>query len=265
VNENGPAVVTRAGPPAAFGGEGGGAVGPAGRPEIARALSQAQQKCRAVEKDGWNAFHRYHYASSESIIAEAKDALADSGLALIPLEQTIDGHEKTGEARFELRRRFCLLHSSGEWLPINVAWPVCPEKGRPLDKAAAIAATQSLAYLLRDLLLMPRVEAEDDMAGRQDRHPPAPTPPPTPAQPAAAKAPPGDAAPEPMRAEQEERLDRLLRDLGISEPQFADWIARRFGDGDWRKLSAEQASRVITGLEAQKEKKASQTAGAKSE
>jgi hypothetical protein len=75
---------------------------------------------------------------------------------------------------------------------------------------------------------------------------------------------PPDAAEEPMRADQEERLDRLLRDLGISEPQFADWITRRFGDGDWRKLSAEQAARVITGLETQKEKKAGQTAGAKS-
>jgi hypothetical protein len=67
-----------------------------------------------------------------------------------------------------------LLHTSGERMEITIAWPVVPDRGRPLDKAVASAATTSLSYLLRDLLLMPRVDEADDIAGRDDTHVPAP-------------------------------------------------------------------------------------------
>jgi hypothetical protein len=142
---------------------------PPGRPEIAKALAAAQQKCRAVAHDAYNQFHKYAYTSSEAVIGEAKDALAGSGLALVPVEQTVNGSAKDGEDRYELERRFLLIHPSGEVLPLMSRWPIYVEKGRPLDKATAIAATLSLAYLLRDLLLMPRVDAEDEAGARDDR------------------------------------------------------------------------------------------------
>jgi hypothetical protein len=44
---------------------------------------------------------------------------------------------------------------------------VVPERGRPLDKAFAVALTTSLSYLLRDLLQMPRGD-EADMNARND-------------------------------------------------------------------------------------------------
>lgn len=47
-----------------------------------------------------------------------------------------------------------------------------PEKGRPLDKAFATALTTALKYWLRDLLLLPRVVADDDMDTRDDRESP---------------------------------------------------------------------------------------------
>src|SRR5262249_25519895 len=65
--------------------------GPAGMGQLAQALGLAQQSCADVEKDAYNAFHRYHYASAEAIIAAAKKALAAAGLALLPVEQTLDG------------------------------------------------------------------------------------------------------------------------------------------------------------------------------
>jgi len=142
---------------------------PQGRPELAKALSAAQKACRPAEKDSYNEFHKYHYASAEAIITEAKAALAAGGLALVPLEQTLLGSARDGGDRFELERKFLLLHPSGECLPLVSHWPVVPDKGRPLDKATASAATASLAYLLRDLLLMPRVAPEDDLPARQDR------------------------------------------------------------------------------------------------
>src|SRR5690606_9318101 len=104
---------------------------------LAEALAKAQQKCRAVEKDEENTYHKYGYASAEAIIIESKQALADCGLALVPVEQTLDGYQKEGEGRFELVRKFLLMHSSGESLPIVSHWPVIPDRGRPLDKATA--------------------------------------------------------------------------------------------------------------------------------
>ena len=42
-------------------------------------------------------------------------------------------------------------------------WAIILEKGRPLDKAIAGADTASLSYMLRDLLILPRVEAGTEM------------------------------------------------------------------------------------------------------
>ena len=138
------------------------------RGQLAAALIEARRQCRAVEKDSTNTFHKYKYASSEAIIEEAKAALDSSGIAVIPVELSVNGHTKEGEDRFELSRKFLLEHVSGEQRLCACNWPICPEKGRPLDKATAIADTLSLAYFLRDLLMMPRVDPSDDLAGRND-------------------------------------------------------------------------------------------------
>lgn len=130
---------------------------------LATALAAAQQKVRAVAHDAINAFHKYHYTSSEAIIEAAKTALAGSGLAVAPLEESMsDG----GDC---LHCRFLLLHTSGESLPLVRDWPIVPDRGRPLDKATASASTLALSYLLRDLLLMPRVNGEDEVSARDDR------------------------------------------------------------------------------------------------
>lgn len=135
---------------------------------LAGALALAQQKCGAVKKDARNTHHGYSYASAEAVIAEAKRALADTGLALVPSEQSLERIQGGG---YELVRKFLLIHVSGESLVLGCAWPVIEERGRPVDKATAISATASLSYMLRDLLLMPRVKAEEDMAGRADARP----------------------------------------------------------------------------------------------
>lgn len=155
----------------------------AGVPRLAGALIKAQAKCRAVEKDARNTYHKYNYASAEAIIEEAKGPLNECGLALMPVGLHVNGHDREGENRFELEREFLLLHESGESVPIKCHWPICPDKGRPLDKATASADTTSLAYTLRDLLLMPRVGGDDDMSGRDDTSKPA-----APVKPVAAKA-----------------------------------------------------------------------------
>lgn len=145
-----------------------------GRAETAKALAKAVADCHAVDKDGRNTHHGYNYASADAIIQEGRRALAGAGLALLPMEASLNGSEREGPDRFELVRTFVLLHSSGEVTPLRVCWPVVPDKGRPLDKATAIADTLSLSYLLRDLLMMPRVDPSDEMNARDDRQQAAP-------------------------------------------------------------------------------------------
>ena len=173
--------------------------------ELAKALAKAQRACKAAPHDRRNEFHKYDYTSSEAIIGAAKDALSAAGLALIPVEQTLNGYDKEGENRFELCRKFLLVYPNGDTYPIVVNWPVVPDRGRPLDKAVASAATTSLAYLLRDLLLMPRVDPADDLTGRAEPPAPAPKPAPAPRKPPAKKA---TDKPTPPKTT-EEMIDRL--------------------------------------------------------
>lgn len=142
---------------------------------LARALAGAQARAKAVEKDATNTFHRYAYASAEAILGEAKLALEGSGIAVVPTSDTV---ERVGPepSTLELRRVVTLVHQDGESLAISTVWPIVPDKGRPLDKAVASARTTSLAYLLRDLLLMPRVAEGEDMdhGSRDERREEAP-------------------------------------------------------------------------------------------
>lgn len=134
---------------------------------LAGALALAQQKCKPARKDGRNSHHGYRYATADAIIAEAKAALAETGLALIPSEVALN----RTESGLELFRRFTLVHVSGQSMPIQCAWPVEVDRGRPLDKATAAAATTSLSYMLRDLLMIPRQMPEGDMDSRSDVKP----------------------------------------------------------------------------------------------
>ncbi len=133
---------------------------------LAKALSAARDKCQPAPKDAENAYHKYSYASAEAVITAANDALVKSDLALIPM---IDDVRTVAPGVTVLDRTWILCHSSGESLTLKlVAWPIIPDKGRPLDKALAGALTASLSYRLRDLLMIPRVDPGDDISGRDD-------------------------------------------------------------------------------------------------
>ncbi|HEU4366785.1 MAG TPA: ERF family protein, partial [Methylomirabilota bacterium] len=129
-------------------------------PALNKALAAAQRRAQAVEKDATNAFHKYKYASAESLIAEAREALAAEGLAVFPLSIDRDpgqpGHAWAGEKGDEFievpRRilaRYLLLHESGEEREFSSSVPVIPEKGRPEDKAEFGSRTENLGYALR--------------------------------------------------------------------------------------------------------------------
>lgn len=157
--------------------------------KLAAALVAAQAAARAVAKDATNTFHRYRYASAESIIEEARSALSGAGLSVSVSKAEILRLGEGTDVYYYLEAVYLLEHASGESRPVHTTVPIVPEKGRPLDKALAAARTYSLGYLLRDLLLLPRVEEGADVDQRDDRPRPerperpgpvqAPTPPPS--------------------------------------------------------------------------------------
>jgi len=146
--------------------------------EVAQALAKAQREARAVEKRSRNDQHNYNYASAEDVIAAARDALATAELALAPgafrfrrAEGTLD--ENAGAIGY-LDITYLLVHApSGKQHQISLEEAVCPTPGRmggwarPLDKAIFAARTESLGYMLRELLLIPRRDAPD-VSGRGD-------------------------------------------------------------------------------------------------
>src|SRR5262245_39322535 len=57
--------------------------------KLGEALSAVRDRCKAADKDSWNDYHKYHYASAEGILTEANRALEGSGLAVIPLRERL--------------------------------------------------------------------------------------------------------------------------------------------------------------------------------
>lgn len=144
-------------------------IAPTACPHLSESLGAARDRCKMAIKDKRNEYHKYDYASADGVIQTAKDAMAGTGLALIPQSQEMTVVGGGNLAFYALNRTLLLSHKSGEFVPLSIrGWPVIPEKGRPLDKALAVALTISFAYLLRDLLQMPRGD-EADMNSRDDR------------------------------------------------------------------------------------------------
>jgi hypothetical protein len=161
---------------------------------LAAGLVEAQRHVGRVGKEGKNAHHGYRYATAEDMIDEARAALSAGGLALIARSHDIEdwvpspvtderGQLIREDREIAVRITYSLTHASGEALEIVSRTPVMPEKGRPWDKALAVAKTYDLAYTLRSLLLIPRgddgggVDQRDDAAWRRGAPAPAAAPP----------------------------------------------------------------------------------------
>jgi hypothetical protein len=137
-------------------------------PDLNAALARAIARANPVDKGALNAFHKYKYASAESLIDEARIALASEGLAVIPLSHTLVPRE--GDGYFaDLRAEYLVTHASGQAVTCVSTTPCIAEKGRPHDKAVATASTYALGYFLRGLLLLPRVDESHEVDRRDDR------------------------------------------------------------------------------------------------
>lgn len=138
--------------------------------ELRAALVRAQGLARAVVKSSKNEHFVYQYASSEAIISEGREALSEAGLALFPVTQDIVDIGEGENVLSLLKVVYGLVHTSGQGMELSSTTPIIPEKGRPFDKALAAAKTYDLGYLLRGLLLLPRVGKGEDVDERDDRN-----------------------------------------------------------------------------------------------
>lgn len=189
---------------------------------IPRRLIEAQRHIKPVEKDKTNQYHRYAYASAETMMKEARRALNEAGLAVVRTGWTVQMGDPV-----MMTCTFAVVSEDGESVQNVMQWPVIPEKGRPHDKALAAALTASQSYFLRDLLQIPRVDESDEMDNRDDT----------------------DHVPEPVRdlgAESitAEQVASLMRGIGKSEVDVNN-VCKVFGVGVLNDLTRRQLRQVI--------------------
>lgn len=149
------------------------------RAKFYTAIAKAQADAVAVQKDAENKFHHYHYASTEAMITEAKSIMPKHGLALrrisnkimmmlggsapVEIDQGDTRAKAVAPPPAMLLTVWRLSHADGAYEDHSCEWPIVPEKGRPFDKATAAADTATLGYLVRDILMLPRVAPGTDL------------------------------------------------------------------------------------------------------
>lgn len=195
------------------------------------ALARAQALVKGVEKHSTNSYMKYKYASTESIIEEAKVALSQCDMAVIADRWSLHPPRGEGEpGRVEIH--FVSAHGpSGESREHRVEYFVIPEKGRPLDKATASALTMAEGYFLRGFLCMPRVDETLEVDQRDDRNyepPPRVSPRPAPRPPEESFATGKDPS-ELVTDAEVVAMRKLLATLGKSDGDLIAWANQKPG------------------------------------
>lgn len=231
--------------------------------QLMAALIEAQSKVEAVAKDSRNDFHKYDYASAESVLTGARKALDECGLAVFQAgwkfteigreiirpadgKETIDVPSLGAEITYELHHA-----ESGESGVYQTVVPIREEKGRPLDKALFGALTEGLAYFLRGLLLIPRADAETPSARNDTAYqPPDKTESktskpakPAPVSPARAFA---EAVEKLFPGQSPEDIQRLITAAGKA-------VMGDSFDGKWKELDGKTLDRMLKALRESKE------------
>lgn len=127
--------------------------------QLTAALVRAAASIEQVAPDGINAHHRYRYATAEAITSAARGALIDEGLIT---SRAVHSVEMRGEMPWA-EIVFGVHHTTGQSRYETTWWPVVEGKGRPMDKAIAVALTSSWKFWLTSLLAIPRVQPDEDM------------------------------------------------------------------------------------------------------
>jgi hypothetical protein len=131
--------------------------------DLAQALAQACGAVEALNLDGFNAYHRYHYPTIAQVRERARQAFVEAQIVFLPgivrvgrvMRQTQDGKQiKVTVVEVDC----ALMHSSGQ--VVSRRW--IGESEDVGDKGVQKAASAAIKSFLINTLLMPVVEEEND-------------------------------------------------------------------------------------------------------
>jgi len=118
---------------------------------IDKALLRAQAAVAGVQKNARNDFAGYDYVSADGMVGQLRQILLNEGLVF--------GRRTWEIVDDNVVSHLFLSHAeSGERWQWTASMPIVITKGRPADKSVLGALTTCLSYVLRDLLLVPRVD-----------------------------------------------------------------------------------------------------------
>lgn len=147
------------------------------------ALLRAREACSEIRRDAVDKRDGFKFVSAETMFKVGGGALTNAGLVLVPVctktardrveSQWPDNLRPKLEPALMIIRSFVLRHAeSGEQIELELPWPVLMHDKR-IDRAFPAAITSSLKYLVRDLLMLPAVDGDEE--GREDDEEPKPT------------------------------------------------------------------------------------------
>ncbi len=137
------------------------------------ALAKAQQAASTVGKDGRNTQRNYNYSTAEAMVRAAREAMADTGLAVLstwtqePAELPEGGDIGNQFACATVIEHFVLTHAEGGYISGRAEIDAIASRARPYDKAVAAAATYMHGFVLRHLLNLDRSEEGEAAVDRR--------------------------------------------------------------------------------------------------
>lgn len=145
------------------------------------ALLEAQKSLGGISKDKFNEFSKYKYTSSEHLVSVARRVLLTNGLVVgrrnwsfeesanSLIRTSLPSEESKDSQLLNVRSKFFVSHpASGECFEEDVFFPAIIRKGTTPDKAICASLSTALAYWLRDILLLPRIDDPYSMEKRND-------------------------------------------------------------------------------------------------
>jgi len=132
---------------------------------LAQALAKVQGKLRPAEENASNPFFKSKYADLGSVIASARELMAQNGLSV----SQFPGPTTNGDALHYATLTTILMHESGEWLSQDLTMPLA--KVDPQGYGSAI--TYARRYALAAVLGIVTGEDDDGNAATGKPEPPA--------------------------------------------------------------------------------------------
>jgi hypothetical protein len=155
---------------------GGPERGPQATVPVLNLIQKAAKVMAAVEyvpKNGWNDFHKYHYATEADITSCVRANLAEQGLMLIPTVEKVEWSQLQGKSGTDRLATMTVKFTLTDGIE-SKEFIVLGEGADRGDKATYKAMTGALKYALLKLFLIPTgddPEKEEDDKLEQQRPP----------------------------------------------------------------------------------------------